>query len=232
MKMKIIHVLCEGQTEQGFVENVLKSYLIENGVAAVKSVLVFTNRKENARGGVVSFLKVKNDLSIMMKSNNDNDSERHIFTTMFDLYALPGDFPGHEGTQCKTNKYERVAAIETAFANCIGSDRFIPYIQLHEFEALVLCGLDFLKDMYKGCDKQIDFLKSDLNKFDNPELVNDKPETAPSKRIIKAVEGGKKKLYNYDEPKSGRFVTQNVGIDELRARCRHFDEWVGKLLSV
>lgn len=232
MKMKIIHILCEGQTEQGFVENVLKPYLVANGVVAVKSVLVFTSRKENARGGVVSFLKVKNDLSIMMKSNKDNDSEIHIFTTMFDFYALPGDFPGYEGTQCKTNKYERVAAIETAFADCIGSDRFIPYIQLHEFETLVLCGLDYLKDMYKGRNKQIDCLKAELNKVGNPELVNDKPETAPSKRIIKAVEGGNKKLYNYDKPKSGRDVTQNVGIDELRARCRHFDAWVVKLLSV
>lgn len=54
MKMKIIHVLCEGQTEQGFVEHVLKPYLIANGVAAVKSVMVSTSRKKNARGGVVS----------------------------------------------------------------------------------------------------------------------------------------------------------------------------------
>lgn len=232
MKMKIIHVLCEGQTEQGFVENVLKPYLIENGVTAVKSVLVLTSRKENARGGVVSFQKVVNDISIMMKSNDDNDSERHIFTTMFDLYALPGNFPGYEDAQRISDKYARVAAIEKAFAEYIGLNRFIPYIQLHEFEALVLCGLDFLKELYKGCDKQIELLKSDLNKIDNPELVNDKPATAPSKRIIKAVEGGNKKLYNYDKPKSGRFVTQNIGIDELRVRCRHFDEWVGKLLSV
>lgn len=27
MKAKIIHVLCEGQTEQGFVEDVLRPYL-------------------------------------------------------------------------------------------------------------------------------------------------------------------------------------------------------------
>ena len=232
MRMKIIHVLCEGQTELGFVENVLKPYLIANGVAAVKGVLVFTSRKENACGGVVSFQKVVNDISIMMKSNENNDSERHIFTTMFDLYALPGNFPGYEDSRCIINKYNRVAAVEKAFAECIGSDRFIPYIQLHEFEALVLCGLDFLKDLYKGRDKQIEQLKSDLEKVGNPELVNDKPETAPSKRIIQAVEGGKKKLYNYDKPKSGKFVTLNVGMDVLRAHCHHFDEWIGKLLSL
>ena len=40
MRAKIIHVLCEGQTEQGFVENVLKPYLLTHGYAAVKSILV------------------------------------------------------------------------------------------------------------------------------------------------------------------------------------------------
>lgn len=232
MKMKIIHVLCEGQTEQGFVNNVLKPYLIAKGIAAVKSVLVCTSRKANACGGLVSFPKVENDLNIMMKSDEDNDSERHIFTTMFDLYALPGDFPAYADAQHIIDRYERVAAMEKAFSDSIGSDRFIPYIQLHEFEALVLCGLDFLKKMYVGCDKQIEQLKSELNKVGNPELVNDGPDTAPSKRIIKAIEGGKKKRYSYDKPKSGKYVTQNVGIDKLCEQCRHFNEWVGKLLSV
>lgn len=32
MKDKIIHVLCEGQTEQGFVEEVLRPYLQAQGV--------------------------------------------------------------------------------------------------------------------------------------------------------------------------------------------------------
>lgn len=36
MKDKIIHVLCEGQTEQGFVEEVLRPYLKEQGVKSVK----------------------------------------------------------------------------------------------------------------------------------------------------------------------------------------------------
>ena len=51
MRTVIIHVLCEGQTEQGFVEEVLKPYLIEQGVSSVKSVLVTTNKKKNGRRG-------------------------------------------------------------------------------------------------------------------------------------------------------------------------------------
>lgn len=59
MSARIIHVLCEGQTELGFVEGVLKPYLLQKGFVAVKSVLVTTNRKLNARGGMLSYLQSK-----------------------------------------------------------------------------------------------------------------------------------------------------------------------------
>ena len=48
MKAKIIHILCEGQTEQGFVNEVLKPYLLTNGVTAVKSILITTSKKKNS----------------------------------------------------------------------------------------------------------------------------------------------------------------------------------------
>lgn len=46
MKAKIVHVLCEGQTEQGFVEDVLRPYLQMHGVTSVKSILITTNKKK------------------------------------------------------------------------------------------------------------------------------------------------------------------------------------------
>ena len=231
MSVKILHVLCEGQTEQGFVENVLKPYLLANGYAAVKSILVTTSKKKNAHGGVVSYLHVKNDLGVMLKSSNDNESERHIFTTMFDLYALPDNFPGYAEAHAIADRYERVATFERAFANSILSERFIPYIQLHEYEALVFCGLDYLGQMYKGCEKNIGELKSILEKIGNPELVNDRPDSAPSKRIIKAIEGNKKIGYSYDKPKAGKFVAEKVGIVQLRAQCSHFNSWIETLIN-
>jgi hypothetical protein len=230
MSAKIIHVLCEGQTEQGFVESVLKPYLINNGITAVKSVLVTTNKKKNACGGLVTYQHAYNDLMTMLSMNKDSNYESHVFTTMFDLYALPDDFPGYTEAHSIVDRYSRVAAFEKAFAKAIGSDRFVPYIQLHEYESLVFCGLDYLTDMYKGCKKGIEKLKEDLCLFGNPELINDNPCTAPSKRIIKAVEGNKKTHYNYDKPKAGRYVAEMVGIESLRTKCSHFNEWIEKLI--
>lgn len=231
MNAKIVHILCEGQTEQGFVKEVLKPYLFENGYTAVKSILVTTNKKKNARGGLLTYQHAFKDLQIMQLSNKDSKYEKHIFTTMFDLYALPDDFPGYADAHAIDNRYERVVAFEKAFADAINSERFIPYIQLHEYEALVFCGLDYLKEMYKGIDKRIDELKEVLDEIGNPELVNDAPHTAPSKRIINAIEGLKKAHFNYDKPKAGKFVAQKVGVENLRTQCRHFNEWIEKLIN-
>lgn len=231
MKAKIIHVLCEGQTEQGFVEEVLKPYLLEQGVTSVKSILITTNRKKNARGGMLTYQHAATDLRILQQTNSDGEYERHVFTTMFDLYALPEDFPGYEDSRTINDPYNRVTALEKSFASDINSGRFIPYIQLHEFEALLFCGIGYLPKLYPGCDKRCKQLENDLLKIGNPELINNSPETAPSKRIIKAIEGDEKKHYNYNKPATGKYVTKNVGIDALRAQCKHFDEWIEKLIN-
>lgn len=228
---KIVHVLCEGQTEQGFVEEVLRPYLQAHGVTGVKSILITTNKKKNARGGMLTYSQAVTDLELSRKTESDGEYERHIFTTMFDLYALPDDFPDYETAKTLSDPYKRVAALETAFAEAINDRRFIPYIQLHEFESLLFCGIEHLAKYYPGCEKRCEQLKRDLERVGNPELINNSPETAPSKRIIKAIEGGKKRHYNYNKPTTGKNVTKSVGINELRAQCKHFNEWIEKLIS-
>lgn len=231
MKAKIIHVLCEGQTEQGFVEEVLRPYLQAHGVAGVKSILITTNKKKNARGGMLAYSQAVTDLELLRKMKPDGEYERHIFTTMFDLYALPNDFPDYEAAKALGEPYKRVAALETAFAKAINDERFIPYIQLHEFEALLFCGIEHLARRYPGCEGRCEQLRKDLEKAGNPELINNSPKTAPSKRIIKAIEGDKKRHYNYNKPVTGKEVTKSVGIDGLRTQCKHFDEWIKKLIN-
>ena len=67
--------------------------------------------------------------------------------------------------------------------------------------------------MYWTCLKKFQFLKHSKNIF------------------IKAIEGDKKTHYNYNKPKTGKFVTKHIGIDELRSKCKHFNEWIEKLIS-
>lgn len=230
MKAKIIHILCEGQTEQGFVEEVLRPYLQNNSITGVKGILITTNKKKNARGGMLTYNHALTDLNLLQQTKIDGDYERHIFTTMFDLYALPDDFPGFEKRKTISDPYLKVSNLEKDFADAINDKRFIPYIQLHEFEALLFCGIEYIAKLYPDCEKRCEQLTQTLQEAGNPELINNSPETAPSKRITKAIEGDKKMHYNYNKPKTGKFVTKHIGIDELRLKCKHFDEWIEKLI--
>lgn len=225
MNTLILNVLCEGQTEERFVKEVLKPYLQDKGII-VKYRLLLTSKKKNIRGGMIGYEKAKNDLVTWMKQTANKKSEQHYFTTMFDLYALPDNFPGWNEVTNKKDKYEQVKTIEEAFSKDINHRCFIPYIQLHEFEALVFCGLDKLLIDYPKCKAGIKELEKVLKDYNNnPEEINNSPRTAPSKRIMKALEGE----YNYNKPKSGTTVTAAVGIDSLRSQCKHFDEWIKKL---
>ena len=124
MKAKIIHILCEGQTEQGFVEEVLRPYLQDKGIKGIKSTLIETNKKKNARGGLLSYNHALTDLRLLQRTKIDGDFERHIFTTMFDFYALPDDFPGFEKIKTIRDPYLKVSNLEKDFADEINDNRF------------------------------------------------------------------------------------------------------------
>ena len=228
MSIVKLHVLCEGQTELRFASKVLCPYLIMKGILVLPQMLI-TNRKLNARGGMLDFQQAKRDLQFMFRASVDSEQEIHYFTTMFNLYALPDDFPGFAEAM-RLRDYEQVELLETAFAREVSNFRFIPYIQLHEFESLVLCDIDSLVEIYPNSSEELRALKVELRQSygDNMELVDNGRETAPSKRIILALG----KNYHYDKPKTGTEVTQKVGIDSLRIQCRHFDRWLQILESL
>lgn len=222
MKTVYLHVLCEGQTELRFASKVLSAYLVLKGIIVLPQLLI-TSRKKNERGGIFSYQQAKRDLTFMIRGAQDKEQEVHYFTSMFDLYALPVDFPGF--AEASTIKdYDQVAMLEDAFGKDINFYKFIPYIQLHEFEALVLCDLEGLKDSYPNAAKKLTELKTEITSQygGNMELVDNGAETAPSKRIIKAL----KDKYHYDKPKSGTEITDKLGIDVLRAQCHHFNDWL------
>ena len=124
---------------------------------------------------MLAYSQAVTDLELLRKMKPDGEYERHIFTTMFDLYALPNDFPDYEAAKALGEPYKRVAALDTAFAKAINDERFIPYIQLHEFEALLFCGIEHLAKRYPGCGGHCEQLRKDLEKAGNPELINNSP---------------------------------------------------------
>jgi hypothetical protein len=221
--MKRLHITAEGQTEESFVNDTLKPHLASYGVYAdVRRVLTGKKHGKLYRGGMTNYAKAKNDIVRWLKEERGNGDV--AFSTMFDLYALPEDFPGFAEAKRLNNPYQKVAAIEEAFARDIDDYRFIPYIQLHEFEALLFVNPQLFEIEYFDTPEAIDELQKITEKFANPELIDQGPETAPSKRIIKVLPD-----YENNKPAVGSMIAHEIGIDELRKACAHFNEWLAKL---
>ncbi len=212
-----LHVTVEGQTEKAFVDIVLAPYLAGFDVYADARCVLTSKDKRAAktyRGGLISYQKAKKDIEAWMKEDQADECR---FTTMFDLYALPDDFPKYQETKMFP-PYPRVKTLEEAFALDLNDQRFVPYIQLHEFETLLLAAPEYLDWEYLEHDDAIANLASSIGD-QNPELINDGRETAPSKRIIKEIP-------EYDKATSGVSVVARIGLAKLRQRCQHFHEWL------
>ena len=216
-----LNITTEGQTELRFVKDVLSKHLLSYQIyCSHRSVL--TSKEYHKRGGITNYAKVKKDIQQWISSENSSDRR---FTTMFDYYALPNDFPGYSDTQKFTDPYDKVKCIEKAFLEDMNDSRFIPYIQLHEFEALLFSNLDVLLLEYEDKDKEIENLKNVLLQSpynSNPELINDKKTTSPSHRIIAQIP-------EYQKASSGSLITDLISVDILREKCSHFNEWLTKL---
>jgi len=225
MNTMILDILCEGQTEELFVTKVLKPFLSNLGWV-VKSRLLVTSKKKNAKGGMISYQQAKGDLIKWIDEVSQKRNETHYFTTMFDWYALPTDFPGYQDASRIQDVYLQVEKIENEFSKDIIYSRFIPYIQLHEFEALLFCDIEKLEKDYPNSKKEISELAKILFAYNNnPELINSSQATAPSHRIINAL----KRKYKYNKPRSGSSVTASIGLDKLRNKCMHFNFWLEKI---
>lgn len=224
MSLIRLHVVAEGKTEREFVNLVLSTHLGHYGISTdARCVMTSREQRRKYSGGMSGFGKLRNDIVNWLREDTQDDAR---FTTMIDLYALPTDFPGWDVSRDITDPYNRVRMLEHAFASEIGDPRFIPYIQLHEFEALVFVDLLKLCDEFMGNEKQIHQLIEQLGNSisHNPELIDDGYDTAPSKRIAKFIPG-----YAHGKATVGPRIASAIGLQKLRASCPHFHEWMSGL---
>jgi len=214
-----VYVIAEGQTEIAFVKKLLVETFSNLGIHLYPTLL----GKPGHKGGVISYQRAKSDVIRFLKQ------ERNTFcTTMFDYFRLPDDFSGLPITG-NYQSVTKVEIIEQAFkkdiaqtlGNTFTPERFIPYIQIHEFESLLFSNPSALaKSIYR--DDLASKFKTIRNAFPSPEDINDHPNTAPSKRIIN--------LYNdYNKITDGILAAIEIGLPTMRKECKHFNQWLLKL---
>lgn len=147
---------------------------------------------------------------------------------MIDLYAIHPDFPGlAESESLRQNPIERVEFLEQRFTEDISDYRFIPYIQLHEYEAYLFVDPTCFEYLDANRTKEIEALKAIANQYETPELINDGQQTAPSKRIIAQFPD-----YEKSKPVFGPLLAEGIGLQVIRSRCPHFNTWLSRLESL
>jgi hypothetical protein len=212
-----LNVTAEGFSEERFVADILRPHLLNFGIyTEVRKVL--TNRKLKKRGGIVPFYKFQKDIKQWMTECPDV-----YHTTFIDLYGLKNDFPGFETTK-HMKPYDRVEEMEKLMKDEINFYKFIPYIQLHEYEALMYSNTKIMEDwlsLYNRIPPGY-FTEIKGSVKDNPELINENIETAPSKRILTICD-------SYDKVDDGILILKEIGLPNIRKECAHFNDWISKL---
>ncbi len=173
------------------------------------------------RGGISRYAQAERDIRAWIREDRNADAR---FTTMFDLYRLPKDFPGYGDAASLPDPHERVTFLENALSADIADPRFVPYFQLHEFEALLLSDPKKFDSQFPDCEGAIRQLVELASEFGSPELIDDGDDTAPSRRIAERIPD-----YEKMKRSEGPVVAEMIGLPTLRSKCEHFGGWLETL---
>ncbi len=215
--MKRVFVVCEGETEEKFIKDVFAPYFNQQEIA-ITPLLV------NQRGGALSYDRVKYFILKFIK----RDTTAYI-TTMFDYYALDTNFPGYNHLNSNWNIYQKVTYLEAEFKNDINlvfpNDRFFPHIQPHEFESLLFSDINEIvkAEPTWNTNRLVQPLLHIVRQYPNPEEINNSSDTSPSRRLARLVKS--LKLKKYRKILHGTKIAKSIGINNIRQKCNHFNEW-------
>ena len=209
----------EGPTEESFVKDVLAQVLWPYEVYLTPILLGVPGHK----GGRPNYSRVRKDIVLHLKQ------DRTAFcSTMLDFYGLGKGFPGMPVPPGLSN-IAKVAHIEQAVKADIDQlvpdlrpdIRFLPYLQLHEYEGLLFSDPPVFATSINQPQLAEAFQKV-RDGFPTPEDINNDPSTAPSKRVLQ-------EFRSYNKVLHGTTAARRIGVETMRRHCPHFAEWLERL---
>jgi hypothetical protein len=218
--MKRLIIIGEGQTEQAFCHDVLRPYF------SAKAIYIQNPTIKKSKGGIIDWKELKKEICIYLQS----DTSASV-TLLIDYYGIhqKHGFPGWDESLRTMDKNGRMDFLEQAMRNEIDErfrNRFIPYIQLHEFEGLLFSDKRVFDDNFEDHEfADYRYLEETFAQFNNPEMVNDGKTTAPSKRLNRIIIG-------YQKPVHGSLLANEIGLTRIREKCPRFNGWIEKLQAI
>lgn len=198
------------------------------GYKSVQARLMGASHSRSRRGRIVSWRIVRTAIVNAMKVDR-----RLVLTTMVDYHGLPqtrsSAWPERSNSSSlphaqRANPIKELLLedIQDRMGPKFDSRRFIPFVMMHEFEALLF------SDCYRFASaiNERDLgpsLQEILDAHNNPEEIDDSPNSALSKRIVRLVPNYDKRVMEVD-------AAREVGIPAMRAACPHFATWWNRLV--
>lgn len=218
MSKRLIFIV-EGETEKEFVDNLLIPRF--NNEYGCYDITCFKTKRSH--GGVSKYSYIREDI---LRAVNESDT---VVTTMFDFYMIPRDTPGYPDASSTQNHLQQVESMEASIYDDIQNSckkriRLVPYLELHEFEAMLFSS-DAGINEYFGDEADLKMFYSIQQSFPNPEDIDNGPMTAPSKRMERIIP-------DYEKPLYGNCMAMSIGLDVIMDKCPHFRNWISNLVNL
>ena len=222
-----VYIVVEGQTEQTFVREVLAPWIGIKEIFLIPALI----GKPGQKGGDIRFDRAKEDIGRLLRQRRNT-----YVSTMFDYFRIEPNWPGKEevkkhfsnGTILTTEQKAAILEnasrdeIEKLFPDCNSKHRFIPYIEMHEFEALLFSDP---KSISEKTGISLEDISEILNEYSSPEDINDDPIKAPSKQLLKLKS-------DYRKVAMGKTISESIGVQKIRKQCPHFNKWLCKIEQI
>lgn len=223
--MTRVVVICEGQTEETFVRDVLEPYFSPSGLYLSAQTI---ETSPGHRGGALNYDRVSRQVRNTLRQRS-----APVVTTFFDLYRLDKRFPGFDVAGGKGSMREKVETLNDALAADIvalaecNPARFIPHIQPHEFEALLFSDVEVLTNVEREWRSSAEALHAVRQQVETPEHINDRPETKPAAHLERLL-----RRPRFSKVDHGPIAAARIGVTRIEQECLHFAAWLRKLRSV
>lgn len=213
--MKRLIIICEGPTEQAFCNDILRNHFLPKGILLDAPTIKHSN------GGIVAWETLKKQIITHLNEGNC------IVSLFVDYYRIRDsyNFPGWMNSKSITDIYDRMRYLFEQMSLDIDINlrsRFIPYIQLHEFEGLLFSDISVFPNNFTKDELDFSLLETAVKSAHTPEEINNGPNTAPSERLKRAIKG-------YDKIVYGSCLASDIGLKTIREKCILFNEWIEKL---
>lgn len=221
--MRLVFVVCEGQTEETFVRDVLAPAFYPR----LNLIGQIIGTSPGRKGGALSYQRVQRHLR-----NTLRQTSAPFVTTLFDLYRLDNEFPGYADAAGKPLE-QRLSLLNTKFhADVVGvagcqSKQFLPYIQPYEFEALLFSDVPTLVGLETKWASAEPKLQAVRDGAETPEHINDGPATKPAAHLERHLTRP-----SYRKTLHGPIAASRIGLATIEQQCRHFSAWVASLRAL